>query len=43
MALELVLALVQRAITSPGIRTEAKVRVRELATDRLAPGGVPSL
>jgi osmoprotectant transport system permease protein len=43
MALELVLALVQRAITSPGIRTEAKVRVRELATDRLAPGGGPAL
>jgi osmoprotectant transport system permease protein len=43
IALELVLALVQRAITSPGIRQEAKVRVRELATDRIAPGGVPAL
>jgi osmoprotectant transport system permease protein len=43
IALEFVLALVQRAITSPGIRTEGKVRVRELATDRIAPGGVPSL
>jgi osmoprotectant transport system permease protein len=43
IALELVLALVQRAITSPGIRTEGKIRVRNLATDRLAPGGVPSL
>jgi osmoprotectant transport system permease protein len=43
IALELVLALVQRAITSPGIRQEAKVKVRELATDRIAPGGVPAL
>jgi osmoprotectant transport system permease protein len=43
IALELVLALLQRAITSPGIRPEAKIRVRELATDRVAPGGAPAL
>jgi osmoprotectant transport system permease protein len=43
LALELILAVVQRAITSPGIRTEAKVKVRELATDRLAPGSAPAL
>ena len=39
IALELVLALVQRAITSPGIRTEGRIKVRDLATDRLAPAG----
>jgi len=43
IALELLLALLQRAITSPGIRSEAKIRVRELATDRIAPGGAPAL
>jgi osmoprotectant transport system permease protein len=43
IALELLLALLQRAITSPGIRSEAKIKVRELATDRIAPGGAPAL
>ena len=33
IVLELLLALVQRAITSPGIRTEGKIKVRDLATD----------
>ena len=37
LALDGLLALVQRAITSPGIRTEAKIKVRDMATDRLAP------
>jgi osmoprotectant transport system permease protein len=43
IALELVLALVQRAVTSPGIRTEGKIRVRNLATDRIAPATGPML
>jgi osmoprotectant transport system permease protein len=43
IALELVLALVQRTLTSPGIRADAKVRVRELATDRIVPSGTPAL
>lgn len=43
IALELVLALVQRVLTSPGIRADAKVRVRELATDRIVPSGTPAL
>ena len=30
IVLELLLALVQRAITSPGIRAEGKIKVREL-------------
>jgi hypothetical protein len=44
IVLELLLALVQRAVTSPGIRSEGKIKVRELATDRLPPGlGQPAL
>ena len=43
IAIELVLALVQRALTSPGIRTEGRIKVRELATDRLAPATGPAL
>lgn len=43
IALELVLALVQRALTSPGIRSDAAIRVRDLATDRVAPGGTAVL
>jgi hypothetical protein len=43
IAIELVLALVQRALTSPGIRTEGRIKVRELATDRLAPTTGPAL
>jgi osmoprotectant transport system permease protein len=43
IALEFLLALVQRAVTSPGIRAEGKIKVRELATDRLAPGAPPVL
>jgi osmoprotectant transport system permease protein len=43
IALELLLALLQRALTSPGIRSEAKVRVRTLATDRIPPGLGPAL
>jgi osmoprotectant transport system permease protein len=43
IVLELLLALVQRAVTSPGIRSEGKIKVRELATDRIAPGGAPAL
>ena len=39
IALEFVLALVQRALTSPGIRAEGKVKVRDLATDPVAPTG----
>jgi osmoprotectant transport system permease protein len=42
IVLELLLALVQRAITSPGIRAEGKIKVRDLATDPI-PGGVPAL
>ncbi len=38
IALELLLALLQRAITSPGIRSEAKVRVRD-AGHRSRPAG----
>ena len=37
IALELVLALLQHAITSPGIRSEGKIKVRELASDPLVP------
>jgi osmoprotectant transport system permease protein len=43
LAFELVLALLQRAMTSPGIRTEGKVRVRDLATDRIVPVTGPAL
>jgi osmoprotectant transport system permease protein len=43
IALELVLALVQRALTSPGIRARSRVRVRELATDQIAPATGPAL
>jgi osmoprotectant transport system permease protein len=43
IVLELLLALVQRAITSPGIRSQSRVRVRELATDRIPPGLGPAL
>ncbi len=43
IAIELVLALVQRALTSPGIRSEGRIKVRELATDRLAPATGPAL
>ncbi len=43
IALELVLALVQRAITSPGIRQEGRIRVQDLAADRLVTGGTPAL
>jgi osmoprotectant transport system permease protein len=43
IAMELVLALVQRAITSPGIRAEGKIKVRDLATDRIAPATGPML
>jgi osmoprotectant transport system permease protein len=43
IALELVLALVQRALTSPGIRSDATLRVRELATDQVAPSGTAVL
>jgi osmoprotectant transport system permease protein len=41
--LEAVLALLQRWMTSPGIRSDAKIRVRELATDRIVPGTGPAL
>ena len=37
IALELSWPWCNGAITSPGIRTEAKIKVRDLATDRLAP------
>jgi osmoprotectant transport system permease protein len=43
ISLELVLALVQRAITSPGLRAEGKITVRGLAAEPLAPGGMPAL
>ncbi len=43
LALDGLLALVQRAITSPGIRVEGKIKVRELATDRIAPTTGPAL
>ena len=43
IAFELLLALLQRAITSPGIRSESKIRVRNLATDRVPPGLGPAL
>jgi osmoprotectant transport system permease protein len=43
IALELVLALVQRAITSPGIRHEGRIKVQDLATDRVVAGGTPAL
>jgi len=43
IALELRLALVQRWLTSPGIRSEGKIKVRELATDRIAPATGPML
>ncbi len=42
IALEFLLALLQRAITSPGIRAEGKINVRDLATEPLS-GGVPAL
>jgi osmoprotectant transport system permease protein len=37
IAFELLLALLQRAITSPGIRSESKVKVRNLVTDGVPP------
>ena len=43
IALELLLALLQRAITSPGIRQEGRIKVRNLATDRIPPGLGPAL
>ena len=43
IALELLLALLQRWLTSPGIRSEGKIKVRELATDRIAPATGPML
>ena len=43
IGLELILALVQRAITSPGIRSERKVRVRDLGNEQLELGGIPAL
>ena len=43
IAFELVLAVLQRAITSPGIRSESKIRVRDLATDGVTPGLGPAL
>ncbi len=43
IAFELLLALLQRAITSPGIRSESKIRVRNLATDAVPPGLEPAL
>jgi osmoprotectant transport system permease protein len=43
IALELVLALLQHAITSPGIRSEGKIKVRELASDPLVPATDPAL
>jgi osmoprotectant transport system permease protein len=43
IALELLLALLQRAITSPGIRQEGRIKVRDLATDRMPPGLGPAL
>jgi osmoprotectant transport system permease protein len=43
IALELLLALLQRAITSPGIRQEGPIKVRDLATDRMPPGLGPAL
>jgi len=42
--LELLLALLQRAITSPrGIRQEGRINVQDLATDLLTPAGTPAL
>ena len=43
IAIELLLALLQRAITSPGIRQQGRIKVRELATDRIPPGLGPAL
>jgi osmoprotectant transport system permease protein len=43
IALEVLLAVLQRAITSPGIRTEGRIKVRELATDPLVPATGPAL
>jgi osmoprotectant transport system permease protein len=43
ISLEMILALVQRAITSPGIRDERKIRVRDLGNEQLELGGVPAL
>ena len=43
IALESLLALLQRAITSPGIRSEARIRVRDLATGAVTPTGDPVL
>ena len=36
IVLELVLALRAAAVTSPGIRAEGKIKVRELATDLIS-------
>ena len=43
IAFELALAVLQRAITSPGIRSESKIRVRNLATDSVPPDLEPAL
>ena len=43
IVLELLLAVVQRFITSPGIRAEGKIKVRELATDPVVPATGPAL
>jgi osmoprotectant transport system permease protein len=43
IAVELVLALVQRALTSPGIRDTSRITVRELATDPVVPATGPAL
>ena len=43
IAFELVLALLQRAITSPGIRAEGRIKVRQLATDPIVPATGPAL
>jgi osmoprotectant transport system permease protein len=43
IAVELVLALAQRLLTSPGIRDTSRIKVRELTTDRLAPSTGPAL
>jgi osmoprotectant transport system permease protein len=43
IVLELLLALVQRAITSPGIRAEGKIKVRDLASVQVAPAARPAL
>ncbi|HEY3669722.1 MAG TPA: ABC transporter permease [Acidimicrobiia bacterium] len=43
IAMELLLALLQRAITSPGIRAEGKIRVRDLATQPIVSATGPAL